>query len=519
MRSNERLAELVDSYLAQRLDAVSRFELEELLRDSEAARREFWKLTETEGLLQEWGRTQQGVDHAVTIETAAPHPEWWKSRWLKRTAAIAALLILGTTLWSHQTKPRPRSARNDSVAVLTQVTGAVWRAGTAKFEAGQFIGTGNLDLESGWVVLQFVSGNEVMIGGPAKVHISSANEIDCKKGRLTIYQPTPSATFVVHTPSTKIEDIYQSVALRVSPQATEVLVDQGRASRRVENGGNSSVPEGTALRISRDGTLGEPVGLKEELTRQLHDGAQLRIASRALPVHWLATSKRQNQHPDLVLRYTFDDISPDLLRVPNQATHSSAGLDGTIGGGAIREGRWPYKKALELDRRFDGVRLTMQGSYETMTITAWIQIYDLDRSYNGIFLSDGIKQGGFHLQILNTGAFNCGVTVPGSLFPIYTSPPVVTKDSFGKWQHVAVVYNMHGKSLSQYLNGQLISSHVLKLSIPLQIRSGMLGNWDPTDDKHLNMIRNFRGRIDDFAIYQKPFSPDEINTLYQQGRN
>ena len=63
-----------------------------------------------------------------------------------------------------------------------------------------------------------------------------------------------------------------------------------------------------------------------------------------------------------------------------------------------------------------------------------------------------------------------------------------------------MVYDLHENSVCHYLNGQLISRQTLKQPRLIQIRSAMLGSWDPADDKDLHMIRNFRGRIDEFNI-------------------
>lgn len=511
-----RLAELIDSYLAQRIDAVGKFELEEALRESAEARSEFWKRAGTEGLLHEWGRTQNGVDPASRTLSMVPQRGWWRSHPWRAIAGIAAAVTFAALFWIYQTQDRVRPAESDSVAVLTQVSDARWGPGVAKLEAGQLIGSGDLALESGSAVLEFVSGSELIITGPAKLRISAANEIVCQEGSLTIHQPTQSARFVVHTPNAVIDDIFQSVALKLGPDATDLLVDKGRASWRLENGSSSSVHAGESLRIGHNGAIEKPSGLQEDLTRQLQLGEQLRASSRNLPGHWLATSKRQNQHPDLLLRYTFDDISPELLRVPNQAAQSRGLLDGTIGGGMLNKGRWPYKNALALDRRFDGVRLNVPGTYQETTMMAWIRIDALDNKLNGLFLSDGSKLGGFHWHILNSGALRVGVTGQSLT---YQSPPVITPDTFGKWLHVAVTYDLHSREVSHYFNGRLASREKLKEFAAVEIRSAMIGNWDPLDSKDTDMIRNFHGRVDDFSIYRRALSADEIQRLYEEGRN
>ena len=359
MNLDRRLAELADLHFDQRLDDESRNELESMLLADAGCRRAFWQRAETEGLLREWGRAQEGVDMADRGGMTTARPGGWRSRWLAKTAAIAAVIALAASFWIYQTS---------------------------------------------------------RTGQPQRHNETRSNGV-------------------------------------------------------------------------------------------------------TLPDHWLATSKRQNQRPDLLIRYTFDDISPDYLRVPNQAALTGAGLDGTIGGATICDGRWPTKKALEFDRRFDGVRVTVPGVYQNVTMAAWIQVSGLDHKFNGLLLSDGIKAGGFHWQIMDSGALNVGLTdrVPG--FPVYISPPVITPDTFGKWLFVAVTCDSQAKTLSHYLNGKVVSRHSLDGPVQLRMNSVMIGNWDPAGDIDADMIRNFRGRIDDIAIYRAPLSGEEIENLYDQGRN
>lgn len=365
MKPTRHLAELIDSYLDQRLDEVGRFELELILLDDADGRREFWRRGAMEGLLREWGRAQVGVNDAACQAPELPRPAWWRSPWRVATG-IAAAMAVAATLWSQ----------HDKIAAMNDARARQWQ----------------------------------------------------------------------------------------------------------------------------------------------HD-ARLAAADRTLPDHWLSASKRQNGQAALQVRYTFDDVPPDLLRVPNQATHSGGGLDGTIGGGAIRQGRWPYKSALEFDHRFDGVRLSVPGTYETLSMAAWIQVHAYDHLFSGLFMSDGIKPGGFHWQIMNTGALHIGITDAFPGYASYTSPPVLTPDTFGTWQHVAVVFDLTRNRVSHYCNGGMISRHELQLPLSVQLRSAMLGNWDALDDKDGDMIRNFRGRMDDFSIYRKALSDQEVNELYQQGRN
>ena len=161
--------------------------------------------------------------------------------------------------------------------------------------------------------------------------------------------------------------------------------------------------------------------------------------------------------------------------------------------------------------------MSIPGTYDSVTLTAWIQVKSLDHDYNALFMSDGIKKGGFHWQILGNGALRMGVL--DGTHPSYESPPVITPDTYGKWLHVAVAYDLRENSVRQYLNGQLISRKVLEQARLVQFRSAMLGNWDPADDRDDDMVRDFHGLMDEFSVFRRALTNEEIKSQYELGRN
>jgi hypothetical protein len=50
----------------------------------------------------------------------------------------------------------------------------------------------------------------------------------------------------------------------------------------------------------------------------------------------------------------------------------------------------------------------------------------------------------------------------------------------------------------------------------LRIGRADLGNW--TDPIWARAIRSLNGRIDEFAIYSAALAPDEILTIFEEGR-
>jgi len=87
----------------------------------------------------------------------------------------------------------------------------------------------------------------------------------------------------------------------------------------------------------------------------------------------------------------------------------------------------------------------------------------------------------------------------------------------GQWFHVAGVYDEHGRRLSLYLDGQLAAEKddpvkpIWQLDPANEPGIG-LGNTEGTVHDF-----SFRGRIDEWAIYSRALSEDEIQTLVDLG--
>ena len=76
------------------------------------------------------------------------------------------------------------------------------------------------------------------------------------------------------------------------------------------------------------------------------------------------------------------------------------------------------------------------------------------------------------------------------------------------WNHKVVVYN--GSSVTEYFNGAVVSSYAAS-GEPLGTGRGMIiGSWQPFG-------QNYAGTIDDFRIYDRALTEDEVALLYGKG--
>jgi len=236
---------------------------------------------------------------------------------------------------------------------------------------------------------------------------------------------------------------------------------------------------------------------------------------------WRTAAGRLDQDPSLLVHFDFEQ--PDTLewRLRNASDRQDAAPDGTIVGCQWTEGRWPGKHALEFRSVNDRVRFDVPGEYESLTLAAWVRVQGLDRQINSLFMSDGFDAGTAHWSIRHDGVL--ALTAIGSepgRYQICTSPPALTLDQFGLWVHLAVVIDGGAKHVAHYLNGVSGSEHALNIKPPFRVGSAQLGNWNargfPKNDPF--MIRNFGGAMDEFCLFGRALTADEIRVLYSSGK-
>jgi hypothetical protein len=58
----------------------------------------------------------------------------------------------------------------------------------------------------------------------------------------------------------------------------------------------------------------------------------------------------------------------------------------------------------------------------------------------------------------------------------------------------------------------------MKLDQPIALGSMEIGNWTPRLDDPMEPIRNFNGRMDEFALFGRALSAREIQQCYKASR-
>jgi hypothetical protein len=250
---------------------------------------------------------------------------------------------------------------------------------------------------------------------------------------------------------------------------------------------------------------------------------QWRAELRRRHERWLAHSQKLRADSRLLLYYTFQDQQPWERTLLNRATVHEGDLNGGIIGCAWSEGRWPGKGALDFKRPSDRVRIHVPGTYESLTFLAWVRVDSFDQYLNALMLTDGHDEGAPHWQLHNEGRLRLGIKDKdrGSGYHDYDSPALLGLDRLGEWLQLATVYNHRSRTVTHYLDGRPVSREGLRFDIALRIGNVEIGNWgrivDPGDSPRLH-VRNFNGRIDEFALFREVLSAEEIARLYEFGK-
>ena len=101
----------------------------------------------------------------------------------------------------------------------------------------------------------------------------------------------------------------------------------------------------------------------------------------------------------------------------------------------------------------------------------------------------------------------------------YGSLPVFSDEQLNRWVQSAVVYDHTALLVKFYHNGQLVGEEGISNHVPICIGPAWIGHWNTGGmPQYSKDVRNFRGRIDELAIFGRALSSEEIPTPVQSRR-
>ena len=543
---DERLIVLLDAYLDGTLSPDEKRELERMLLQSDAARREFWARSSLHGWIHAAAKLNYGVKPASEMarERRELRGDAFESfiHWLRRVSGVGWKIALGAgacvavmMLWLGirslqpmdddmmvDTGPEP-AAKTNLIARVTRGSDVVWDGETNAVDIGSAVASQWLRLKSGALQIEFYSGARVILEGPAAFELISPVEARLDFGKLTAHVPEPAHGFRIYTADATVTDLGTAFGLNCpKAQPAQLEVFEGKVEVATESTNEPrllTAGEGVEVADRKMGPLPADDHLDfmspVELARRESTELQARFKG------WKVLSRSLDYDPATLVHFDFEDAHDVERNLVNRAPGARVSSRATIMGCDWGEGRWPGKSALEFNSDDDLVRLAVPGKFQSLTYMAWLRVDSLANQWNTLALVDTLRSGETHWEILRDGRVDLAVRVKGgkAAWDHLISPPIITRDYFGKWIQLAAVYDGAAGQMSLYLNGKLVAAKPAERR-ELTLGTLELGNWTPVTQKPdaKYRIRDFHGRMDEFALLSRPLSTQEIHRLYEIGK-
>ncbi|QDU11377.1 LamG-like jellyroll fold domain-containing protein [Gimesia aquarii] len=417
------------------------------------------------------------------------------------------------------------------VAILQSLVNVVWGTNSTAHRPGDSIGAGQIKIDAGVVEIVFLSGASVIIEGPATLDLKTAFKGVLHNGKVRIHVPPQARGFVIETSKAQYVDLGTEFAVEVKDngnQELHVFDGEVEVRPRADNLSKRLIKSGTGLSVN-------PESLWESIKSEPGRFTDSKLVSQMVAQsaadsfnRWKRSREFVRSHPALIVHYEFEfdaDRPQTLINLQDKKTH------GAIIGCRWTEGRWAGKKALEFKRPNDRVRLDIPGEFDSLTLTTWMRLDGFDRHFNSIMLTDQFEDGDVHWQVKSDGTIDLGIKPKDDLRLLFLTPHrMLHYDDLGRWFYLATVIDRPRNLVTHYLDG--IPVYHEKLSTgndsvrepviePFKLRIGKaeLGNWSPKRPKNPEwVLRNLNGCIDEFSIYATALSADEIQTLFQLGK-
>ena len=446
--------------------------------------------------------------------------------WAALSASLLAAVGVGLSMRPAQVglPPERPEAVDDSVAVVVRTYRAEWGENSLPVQAGAVLPRGRLVLKSGAAHVQFYNGAAAVVEGPAEVQLLSRTEAYCTAGKIRVTVPPQAVGFTVGTPEVEVVDRGTEFAVRASDGRSEVHVFQGKVDVQAPGVGRE-LTAGQAVVREANGPL---ISVAPNPGGFLAAG-ELAARVAAETVRWQAewddACREYRKDPSLVVYYPFGPGVGGNAAVRNEAAGANGVGDGAVVGCSWGTGRWPGKPALEFRRVSDRVRFSVPGQFDSVTLAAWVRPDALPNENNSLMMSDGWEAGELHWQIGTDGKLVLGVRGPRTkddpLLPHadhLEARDAIPPGGFGRWVHLAVVYDRPARQVTHYVDGRPVSQESIGFDIPLRVGDAELGNWNIAGYRNSTPVRYFTGGIDEFMLFSRPLSEVEVGRLVARGR-
>ncbi|MBA2113257.1 LamG-like jellyroll fold domain-containing protein [Bremerella alba] len=424
----------------------------------------------------------------------------------------------------------PYTTTTQPIAVISRMVDVVMAPGETALHIGQSLPPQQVTLQAGLVQFDFLNGVTVVVEGTVKLELVSQTRCKLYRGQARVYASSQEDGFTLETEDATFIDRGTEFGVRVTPgKEAEVHVIDGQVDvlQRASAETTNSVTTGNAVTVSSNHPP-QDIGFRPDDFPSINGVAQRLSAQTAERFQqWRNNRQEILEDEDLVVFYDFQSNPDNAQQVVNRV---SSGLDGTIVGCKIAEGRWPGKESLEFKGFHDRVRINIPGEFDAITLSAWIRIDGFDRPFSSIMLTDYFQDGHIHWQFRSDGRVEMGIRPKHEERILYLSDPELGFDDLGRWLHLVTVFDPNLGRVFHYLDGKLILNAPIETGREgdfraptetldkLRIGYAELGNWRRKDPGEPYSIRSLNGRMDEFAVYSRALSETEVVRLFEIGK-
>jgi hypothetical protein len=516
---------LIDRYFQGTLSEEDIVAINQLLDSSREARDYFRQAALLDSVLHE----KASLPLPEISSRNQPHP---LIPWMVAAACLVLALIAWSKNLSHDYEYHGHKFTSTNTS-QTQPIAQLIDFYKAEFSSqycpkDSVLNQGLYELKSGFIELQFKNNARVLMEGPATFSIEDELNVNLTEGKIRAVIPQMAHGFTVHTEDANFVDLGTEFFVSANPAKKLSQVDV--------LSGEVNVVEPASQELLRNLKYRQSARLDSGILKKsaFSNKADLPIPGQLSTLRWLDHARKMASDSSLIayfpmLGWDSDNIdvpanntdfpeefikekTSDWQRLRNFASNprSSHGVRSIA---SWSSGRWPKKYSQDFSSPFARIDFEIYGSFEEMTIGAWININQQPNEHSSILSSDGWYNSGIiHFVSNRAGGLHCSMPKINEWPTEYASTL-----SLNRWIFVSaqIQTTETGTTSLCRVNGEKTS---LKNGPTTKIQPGKvkMGNWF---NRHANEFeRNLCGKIDEFMIWDRSLSAEEIKGLYEAGK-
>ncbi len=435
------------------------------------------------------------------------------SRRLAALAAAAALVAGLWFWWAPLSAPPPSPmVEPDWLARSVLHSGTEFAPGLAPDH--DTLRAGKYHLLRGEVLLQFINDVQVTLRGPARWELESALRMTVEEGTVRVSVPENARGFTIRSGGVDFRDLGTEFGLQAEAAT-------GRRVMQVFSG------EVDVLRSDDQEVLASLTDGQAFVVTAAHAGPAPKMPLSAFPDPqslalscWEAQARARAADPALLVYFPMWPDTERSKTLANAATASTTLMpEAVISGCEWVTGRWPGKPALQFEHPGDAVRFHLPGEYTDLTASFWLKIDRTIHPWTHVWGSSRFTPRSVHLCLHGTRSLDGDAghfSAQGIMGERRKTTSVGFPHRRGAWMHVSLVLDSATQETRLYLNGQRSSCYTWTRDDWLFALGDMtIGRFDDPADPD---GREFRGRLDEFALWSRVLSDQEILALSREGQ-